>query len=188
MVSRVIALLVVPLVATAAELEGVRLEDHVRVDGQEIQLNGMAVRTRYQFFKVYVAGLYLPHKATTPEAAIDGGGAKRISLTMVRDANADQFVESIDHGLRTNNSEAQLAEVKPQVDALYAKIRAVKEAQKGMRIVLDYSPSSSSTILLVDGAAQGEPMKGEAFYRALLRIWLGEQPVQDDLKKALLGG
>jgi hypothetical protein len=31
-------------------------------------------------------------------------------------------------------------------------------------------------------------MAGEAFYRALLRIWLGENPVQEDLKKALLGG
>jgi hypothetical protein len=29
---------------------------------------------------------------------------------------------------------------------------------------------------------------GEDFYRALLRIWLGDNPVQDDLKKALLGG
>ena len=28
---------------------------------------------------------------------------------------------------------------------------------------------------------------GEDFYRALLRIWLGDHPVQDDLKKALLG-
>jgi hypothetical protein len=64
----------------------------------------------------------------------------------------------------------------------------VKQAQSGMRIVLDYSPSSSSTTLFVNGAAQGEPMKGEPFYRALLRIWLGEKPVQDDLKKALLGG
>jgi hypothetical protein len=27
----------------------------------------------------------------------------------------------------------------------------------------------------------------EDFYRALLRIWLGERPVQEDLKKALLG-
>lgn len=188
MVSRMFLLLCFSLGINAAELEGVRLDDRVRVDGQELQLNGIAVRTRYQFFKVYVAGLYLPQKATAAEAAIDAKGAKRISLTMVRDANADQFVESIDHGLRTNNSEAQLAEVKPQVDALYAKIRAVGEAQKGMRIVLDYSPSSASTTLFVDGAAQGEPMKGEAFYRALLRIWLGEKPVQDDLKKALLGG
>ena len=160
----------------------------MRVDGHEIQLNGFAVRTRYQFFKVYVAALYLPQKVTTPEAAIDGHGAKRISLTMLRSADANEFVASIDHGLRANNSEAQLSEAKPQVDALYEKIRAVKEANKGMRIVLDYSPSSGSTTLFVDGAAQGAPMAGEAFYRALLRIWLGEKPVQEDLKKALLGG
>ena len=172
----------------AAELEGVSLEDRVRVDGQEIQLNGIALRTRYHFVKVYVAGLYLAQKATTTAEAIGARGAKRISLTMVRDASAKQFVESIDHGLRANNSEAQLAEVRPQIDALYAKIRAVGEAQKGMRIVLDYAPSSAGTTLFVNGTAQGGPMPGEAFYRALLRIWLGGNPVQEDLKKALLGG
>jgi len=188
MVSRLLLLLFVSTAAPAAELNGVTLEDRVRVDGQEIHLNGIAVRTRYQFFKVYVAGLYLPQKATTPAEAIDGRGAKRISLTMVRDATAEQFVESIEHGLHANNSEAQLAEVRPQVDALFAKIRAVRDAKEGMRIVLDYSPSSASTTLFVDGAAQGGAMSGEAFYRALPRIWLGEKPVQEDLKKALLGG
>ena len=50
-----------------AELEGVNLEDRVRVDGQELQLNGLALRTRF-IFKVYVAGLYLPAKATTAQA------------------------------------------------------------------------------------------------------------------------
>ena len=83
MVFKLIPVLWLSLVAHAAELEGVRLEDRVRVDGQEIQLNGMALRTRYQFFKIYVAGLYLPQKATTPAAAIDGSGAKRISLTKI---------------------------------------------------------------------------------------------------------
>ena len=188
MVFRALSLFTFAVSLQAAELEGVRLEDSVRVDGQDIQLNGMALRTRYQFFKVYVAGLYLPERTTTPEAAIDGRGAKRISLTMMRDATADQFVESIDHGLRANNSEAQLAETKPQVDDLFAKIRAVGHAKEGMRIVLDYSPSSGSTTLYVDGAAQGAPMAGEPFFRALLRIWLGENPVQEDLKKILLGG
>lgn len=188
MAFRFLPLLVFAMAAQAAELDGVTLEDQTRVDGQEIQLNGIAVRTRYQFFKVYVAGLYLPQKATAAAAAIEGRGAKRISLTMVRDATAEQFVESIAYGLRANNSEAQLAEAGPQIDALFAKIRAVREAKEGMRIVLDYSPSSSSTTLFVDGAAQGGPMPGEAFYRALLRIWLGENPVQEDLKKALLGG
>jgi hypothetical protein len=171
----------------AAELDGVGLDERVRVDGQELHLNGMAVRTRF-IFKVYVAGLYLPARAVTAQAALEARGAKRIILVMKRDADAQQFIDSIDAGMRANNSEAQMAAVKPQLDELTAKIRAVGEAKEGMRIVLDYQPSAGGTTLYVDGAAQGRPMAGEAFYRALLRIWLGDDPVQPDLKDALLGG
>ena len=187
MVSSLLAALLFAVGVQAAELEGVQLEERAQVDGQALELNGIGLRTRY-FFKVYVAGLYLPHKASSAHTALEGAGPKRIVLVMLRDASAEQFVESIDYGLRANNSEAQLAEAKPQVDELFAKIRAVSQAKEGMRIVLDYSPSSGNTTLFVDGEAQGAPMAGEAFFRALLRIWLGENPVQEDLKKMLLGG
>ena len=132
------------------------LEDRVRVDGQELLLNGAALRTRV-IFKVYVAGLYLPAKATTAQSVLEAKGAKRILLVMVRDAAAQQFVESTEAGMRANN-------------------------------MLDYAPSEGGTTLFVDGVAQGRPMPGEAFYQALLRIWLGDDPVQVDLKEALLGG
>ena len=171
----------------AAEVEGVTLEDRIRVDGQELRLNGAALRTRV-IFKVYVAGLYLPARAATAQAAIEAKGAKRIVLVMMRDADARQFVESIDAGMRANNSEAQIAAVKAQTDALMTMIRAVGQAKKGMRIVLDYQPSAGGTTLYVDDVAQGKPMSGEPFYQALLRIWLGDDPVQVDLKEALLGG
>lgn len=171
----------------AAELEGIKLEERIRVDGQELRLNGAAVRTRV-IFKVYVAGLYLPSKTANAQDAIEARGAKRIVLVMLREASAQQFVESIEYGLRANNSEAQLAAVKPQVDQLFAMIRAVGHARKGMRIVLDYEPSAGGTTLFVDGVAQGKPMAGERFNQVLLRIWLGEDPVQMDLKEALLGG
>jgi len=171
----------------AAEVEGVTLEDRIRVDGQELRLNGAALRTRV-IFKVYVAGLYLPARAATAEAALEAKGAKRIILVMMRDAGAQQFVESIDAGLRANSSEAQVEAVKAQTDELMAMIRAVGQAKKSMRIVLDYEPSAGGTTLFVDGVAQGRPMSGEAFYQALLRIWLGDDPVQLDLKEALLGG
>ena len=55
-------------------------------------------------------------------------------------------------------------------------IRAVGQAKKGVRIVLDYAPSDGGTTLFVDGVAQGQPMAGEAFFQALLRIWLGDRP------------
>jgi hypothetical protein len=177
----------VALPLQAAELEGVRLEDQIRVDGQELQLNGFALRTRF-IFKVYVAGLYLPAKTTTAQAAIESKSAKRILLVMMRDATADQFVESTDTAMRANNSEAQIAAVKGQIDELFALIRAAGEAKKGMRIVLDYAPSDGGTTLFIEGEPQGKPMLGEEFYKVLLRIWLGEDPVQLDLKEALLGG
>jgi len=62
----------------------------------------------------------------------------------------------------------------------------IKEASKGMAISLDWT--GAGTQLLVNSKPVGRPIAGEDFYHALLRIWLGERPVQDDLKKALLGG
>jgi len=174
--------------ACAAELEGVTLEDRVRVDGQELQLNGIGLRTRALFFKIYVGGLYLAEKSTSADAALAAKGAKRIQLTMVREADAEQFVESIMHGMRANHSAEQLERVKPQTDELMAMIRSFGTSQKGATIVLDYAPSADGTTLFVDGKPAGKPMAGEEFFRTLMRIWLGENPVQLDLKEALLGG
>ena len=186
MVSSLLAALLFAVGVQAAELEGVQLEERAQVDGQALELNGIGLRTRY-FFKVYVAGLYLPQKATTAQSAIDAPGAKRIVLVMLRDASADQFCESVQVGLENNHNEQDLERLKPRAEALYAKIRAIGEAKKGMRIVLDYSPSAASTMLYVDGAARGDPMRGREFFHALMRIWLGERPAQADLKRLLLG-
>jgi len=187
MATRLLALLAFSVTVNAAELEGVKLDDRVRVGGQELQLNGIALRTRYAFFKVYVAGLYLPQKTNSWQTAVDAPGAKRMVLVMMRDVGADQFIESFDVALRNNNSEAQLAEVKAQTGELFARIRAIGEAREGAQIILDYLPSAG-TQLTIDGAARGAPLAGEAFYRAILRSWLGEKPAQEDMKKALLGG
>lgn len=186
MVSRTLVLLAALGSAQAAELEGVKLEQRVRVDGQMLELNGMGLRTRL-LFKVYVAGLYLPQKASDAQRAIEAGGAKRIVLVMMRDATAEQFCESIQDGMERNNTPAEIERVRAQTEALFAKIRAIGVARTGTRVALDYAPSAGATTLFVDGAAQGAPMPGEDFFRALLRIWLGERPGQPDLKRALLG-
>lgn len=185
MVSSLLAALFLAAGAQAAELEGVQLEERAQVDGQALELNGIGLRTRY-FFKVYVAGLYLPQKVSSAQTALEGPGPKRIVLVMLRDASAEQFCDSIDAGLDANHTDAELDRIQPQVDALYAKIRAIGEAKRGMRIVLDYSHSAAATTLYVDGAPRGEPMRGPEFFRALLRIWLGERPAEAELKRMLL--
>src|SRR5256885_14644784 len=136
--------------ARGAELEGVKLEDRIRAGGEELQLNGLALRTRV-FFKVYVAGLYLPEKTRSAKAALETPGPKRVTLGMLRDVGAAQFSESLIDGLKENTTEAELAALKPQVDALVAAMQRIGEAKKGMVIDLDYAADTGTT-LRVNGA------------------------------------
>ena len=53
--------------------------------------------------------------------------------------------------------------------------------------VITWVPGTGTRVIL-DGKEAGAPIAGEDFYRALLRVWLGPRPVQNNLKKALLGG
>ena len=170
--------------AQAAEVAGVRLDDRTQVESRELALNGAGLRKRL-FFKVYVAGLYLAEKKTDAMGAIQLPGPKRVAIHMMRDVGAEQFTEALVEGLRDNHSEADFRKLEPQAKQLADIMAEVKEAKKGMALSLDWT--GTETRLLVNGKQAGKGIAGEDFYRALLRIWLGDHPVQDDLKKALLG-
>jgi hypothetical protein len=166
--------------AQAAEVAGVKLAD---TDGALV-LNGAGLRKR-AFFQVYVIGLYLAEKKAAAADAIGAPGAKRIAIHMLRDVDAGEFAGALTDGMKGNVSEADMKALEPRVKQLVAAMSEMKVAKKGMRITLDWSPAG--TQLTVEGKATGAPIAGEDFYRALLKIWLGDHPVQDDVKKALLG-
>jgi len=169
----------------AAEVAGVRLDDKTSVETRELVLNGAGLRKRF-VFNVYVIGLYLPEKAASPAAVLQMPGPKRAEIHMLRSVGADTFTEALMEGLRENLSETELRALEPRAQELAAIMAELKEAKKGMTIALDWA--GTATRLVADGKPAGKPIAGEDFYRALLRILIGERPVQDDLKKALLGG
>jgi chalcone isomerase-like protein len=170
----------------AAEVAGVKLEDRTKVGASDLVLNGAGVRTR-AFFKVYAIGLYLPDKKPAAADAIGAPGAKRVAIHMLRDVDAATFTEALVEGMRPNHDEATMKTLEPRIAELSSIMNELKEAKKGMMVLLDWQPGAG-TVVSVDGKSRGKPIAGEDFYRALLRIWIGERPVQDDLKKALLGG
>ena len=181
MVFRFLVLFFAVFSAYGAEVAGVTLPD----TDQQLVLNGAGLRKR-AFFQVYAIGLYLPEKKTAAAEAIGAAGSKRIVIHMLRDVDADQFTGALMDGMKDNHSEADMKSLEPRAKQLAAIMAEVKEAKKGMRITLDWL-SAAGTTITVDGRAAGLPILGEDFYRALLKIWLGDRPVQADLKKALLG-
>ena len=169
--------------AFALDVAGVKLDDKETVGGQQLALNGAGVRTRV-VFKVYVASLYLPAKASDV-AAVLAKAPRRIQMNLLRTLAPDQLVDALNEGLKENNSEAELAAVKAQTDQLMTIMRSFGEAKEGNVVTLDFV--DGATVVGFNGASRGT-IPGDAFNKALTKIWLGDKPVQADLKKALLGG
>jgi hypothetical protein len=178
--------LLVPLAGGAAEVAGVKVPETATVGGQELKLNGAALRQR-AFFKVYVCALYLPAKQTVAAQALASPGPKRISMAMLRDVTAPQLIEALNDGIRQNHTPAEMDKLKPAIEALNKIMTGIGQAKTGSLVTLDFVPASGTQVTL-NGAAQGAPIPGEDFYRALMKIWLGDDPIDAGIKKALLGG
>ncbi|HVJ10496.1 MAG TPA: chalcone isomerase family protein [Burkholderiales bacterium] len=178
-------LLLVPLAAMAAEVAGVKIDDKTRIGSTELVLNGAGLRKR-AFFQVYAMGVYVQQRSGNAATVVEQPGPKRVAIHMLRNVGADAFNEALADGIRANSSEAEAKALEPRLKELGAIIGGVGEAKKGMAIHLDWT--GAETQVVIQGKPVGKPIAGEDFYRALLRIWVGDRPVQDDLKKALLGG
>jgi long-chain acyl-CoA synthetase len=167
----------------AAEVAGVRLDDTTSVAGRTLALNGAGLRTRL-VFKVYVASLYLPQHASDLSAVL-AQSPRRIQLNLLRDLTADQLVDALNEGLEANNSASELAAVKAQSDQLAGIMKAFHDIKDKDVVALDFV--DDATRIVWNGEVKGT-IPGAALNQALTRIWLGDKPVQADLKKALLGG
>jgi hypothetical protein len=170
------------LPVSALEVAGVNVADKARVGAGELVLNGAGIRTR-AIFKVYVGALYLGEKKSAAAEVLAQKGAKRVALTMLRELSAQQLNEAFENGIQANHSAAEVDALKPRIAEL---LSLFTDAKKGDVILLDFLPESG-TAVSVNGTARGKPIAGEDFYRALLRIWLGDKPVDGDLKKGMLG-
>jgi hypothetical protein len=180
-----ILLLLAALPVCPAEVAGVKIDETARVAGTDLKLNGAGLRSK-AIFKVYAMGLYLQDRQSTPAAILAAQGPKRAHLHMLRDVDADDFSEALNEGVKVNHSEVEMKALAPRLAILTALMNEIKEAKTGLAIDIDWLPGAGTQVM-IGGRPQGKPIPGEDFYRALLSIWVGDNPVSGDLKKALLG-
>ena len=169
--------------AMGAVVSGVSLEDRISIAGRPLVLNGAGVRTKV-LVQIYVVSLYLPARATDV-SAVFARAPRRIQLNMLQSAPSEDIIKAILDTMADNNTPADMAAVKKETNQLVSLIRPFKRVGKSDVITLDFV--DGGTVLGWNGRSRGR-VPGEAFNRALTKIWLGDQPVQADLKQALLGG
>lgn len=178
-------LLCAAMQAGAVELEGMKIADTVQLENTPLQLNGAGVRSMV-FFKMYALGLYLEEKQHSAAAVMADSKPKRIALhVLVGEGELERFLNGFHKGIEKNHSEAQLAALHERMAAFDKLFAATKTVKRGDVVVFDWVPAEGTRVSL-NGAELGR-IAGEDFYRALLSIWIGDKPVKDDLKKAILG-
>ena len=172
--------------ARAASIAGVVFDERARVAGADLLLNGVGVR-QVAWLKGYAAALYLGQKAGTAAAALATAGPKRIRLHLLVDVEAKEFAKAIDKGMRRNHAPADLAALKPRIAQFDALVLGLGALRKNEVIDLDFVPGSG-LVLIRNGKPQGTALPGADLYAGLMKIFIGDDPVDDALKAGLLGG
>ena len=163
------------------EVAGVKLPSVIQAEGKTLLLNGMGLRTRTVFkVKVYVAGLYLETRSTDAATVIASDQWKRVELVFLRDLDKDQITDAIGEGFARNTKDPG-GSLKARLAKLKGFIPDVKEND---RLVIAYRPGKG-TAISVRGTEKGV-LEGKDFADALFSVWLGNDPVDADLKSALL--
>jgi hypothetical protein len=176
----VLALTLPAASASAVDVAGVSVPDTQTVDGKTLKLNGAGIRKK-AIFKVYVAGLFVETPMKDASALLASSQAKSMHLWMLRDIKGANVSGAIADGFQLN-SKAAMPQLQPRLDQL---AKMIPDLQDGDQMSLTWIPDKG-TVVNVRGTDVGT-IEGRDFGDALFAVWIGPNPVQDDLKQALLG-
>ncbi|BBL70168.1 hypothetical protein MoryE10_07740 [Methylogaea oryzae] len=143
--------------------------------------NGHGTR-RIMLFDVYEITLRTTRPLHDAADVLADSAPQEVRLHMLRDAPAERFIAAIAHGVKENHGDT--AEALAALERFYAALRAAGGPPQGStaRILWD---GAATSVLLDEQPLISAP--GPALRNALLLVWLGDNPVDAELKHQLLG-
>lgn len=168
----------------ADSLTAVHLEEVITLypGGAELRLKGSAIKSNARQ-ALYVGGLYLENDAKSAAEILESNGQKRFVIKTGTSIKPDSIIRAINLGITVNHTEQELLQLEPSLKEFNAIWK--KEAHEGDEVCVDYRPNEG-TFIMVNGVAKGR-IAGEQFYKAFLKTWIGDKPLNKDIKEQLVG-
>lgn len=156
-----------------------------------MSLLGVALRTKTMLkVKVYACGLYVADSALAGSLAaykgkpaskelyrelVSGDFEKQITMKFTRDLSSDQIQGGFRESLSSANADASKSNL---------FVQYFNDVKSGQEATIHWVPPGT---LEVNVAGLGKPpIPDRKFAEAVLSIWLGDKPVQDDIKRDLV--
>ena len=167
---------------SAREIADVKLSEQVTIGGETLQLNGVGIRTKF-FFKIYIGALYLPAKQNDAAKILSSNSTNRIVMHFLYDeVEKEKLVDAWLEGFEENTDGKTFSDLQDRLKKFNAMFVTL---HKGDVVLLDYS-AGNGTQVTIKNEVKGN-IEGADFNKALLSVWLGDEPVTDELKNAMLG-
>lgn len=174
---------------------GVGFSETMNHEGADLMLAGAGLRSK-MMFKVYAGALYLDSsaksalatmkaKASKPDQSVydaisDGSFAKLFLLHFVRDVDSGKIIEAFQESLE-KNIDMKSSDAQKDAEAFLTASKVdMKEGQE-MKVFIK---GDEITVTTPTGSAQ--PIKNAKLAGAVSRIWLGKNPISEDLKKGMV--
>jgi hypothetical protein len=160
-------------------VEGVAFPTIYEGIGVSLRLHNAALLRYKIFFRGYVVGLYLPENAA-PESAL-GEVPKRLEFQYFWEIPGQAIGKAGEEILARNVDGATLSSLRDRLERIR---RAYRDVKPGDRYALTYRPGSGTEL-----SFNGTPLvvvEGDDFAAAYFSIWLGRNPIDEQLKEDLL--
>lgn len=182
-----LSLLFVSFSAQSANVADVEIKEVIpaTADRPELKLNGAALRELYLLIESYVGSLYLEKPSTSAEAILsDNTTHKRMVFhTLIKKVGARRIANALQEALVVNITEEEHKELLDEIEQMLSYFSG--KMHRGDESWFDFIPGKG-TVVTINGQEQGV-IKGDLFFRALLSVWIGSNPVNRDFKNEILG-
>jgi len=168
----------------AITINGTEIPDSLSLpdNGTTLVLNGAGIREKF-FMDIYIGALYLQKGMHDPDVILaDTGYASVLMHFIYSEVDREKITAGWTDGLTDNLTAARMQAIKPRLEKFNSLFRTVV---KGDVIRIDYVPDSGTQVR-INGEWRGS-VEGNDFFRDLLRIWLGNNPISKSLKHDMLG-
>lgn len=152
-----------------------------------LYLKGAAIRRAYGIVKSYVGQLYVSDTSLNEEALANSEGNEPRRMVFHVTSNRvsyRRFISSINDGLPLNISDAEIAEITPRMDQAKAFLNI--DIGEGTIIYIEWEPQTGMNHFVVNGQLKGS-VPGIDLNNAILKLWIGKNPVGRDFKQEILG-
>ena len=157
----------------------VTLPNETVLQGEKLILNGAGMREK-MWIDLYAGGLYLQTKSNSSDEVVSKDAPMAIKLEIVSSmVSQSKMIGAINEGFEKSTIGAATADQKSKFTTCFSD-----EIVQGD--IFDIVYANNTITVLKNGKSKGS-LTGLEFKKTLFGIWLGNNPADKDLKKAMLG-